>query len=217
MKTLPITLISLAALSLSACATFSPNPQNVLLAGIAEENIKPIPTAEDAATAQAGSTDLLSAVSPDVVLAESQIRSTFTDPTCGQFSMNALAFASTPELPEGGASFGTGLMKTILLGTLAGAASGGVASLGIGSAFVETAVAGTANQIVFNSSGPLVDKVVPDIGVSVTSAEKVAEINTAAQRLGCAEPAWVNTLSTTEAAALLAKLNAEGEAARAAQ
>ncbi len=219
MKTLSITLTSLAVLSLSACATFTASPQDALLAGIAAENIKPLPSDDAAADAASASIDLnpLSVVAPDVVLAESQIRSTFTDPTCGQFSMNTLAFAATPELPTGGASLGTGILKTLIMGTIAGAASGGVASLGIGSAFIETAVAGTANQIVFNGTRPIVDKVIPDIGVSVTSAEKMTEIKTAAERLGCAEPSWAGKLSTIEAGALLTKLNAEGEAARAAE
>ena len=218
MKILSFTLTSLAALSLSACASLSASPQDALLGGISEEHIKPVieDTAAETGEAAAGTTGALSTFAPNVVLAESQIRSTFSDEACGQFNMNALAYAAGPELPEGKQSLGTGIVKTLVMGTIAGAASGGVASLGIGSGFLEAMAIGTANQMVFNGSKPVVDKVIPDIGVSVTSAEKTAEIKEAAERLDCAEPAWMDTINRTEASALLAKFALETEAAEAA-
>jgi len=69
MKTLSITLTSLAVLSLSACATFTASPQDALLAGIAAENIKPLPSADDAAASASVDLNPLSVVAPDVVLA----------------------------------------------------------------------------------------------------------------------------------------------------
>ena len=224
MKILSFTLTSLAALSLSACASLplvskSLSPQDALLGGISEEHIKPViedTAATESGEAAADSTGLLSTLAPNVVLAESQIRSTFSNEACGQFNMNALAYAASPELPEGKQSLGTGIVKTLVMGTIAGAASGGVASLGIGSSFLEAMAVGTTNQLVFSGTRPVVDKVIPDIGVSVTSAEKTAEIKAAAARLDCEEPAWMDTISKTEASALLAKFSLETEAAEAA-
>ncbi len=216
MKTFSTMLTSLTVISLSACASLSQSPQDVLLGGIDEDKLKPEVTATAEGTSETANLGMPSLVAPHVVEAESQIRATFPDETCGQFNMNALAFAAVPSLPEGKQSVSTSILKTLIMGTVAGAASGGVASLGIGSAFLETMAVGTANQLVFNGTRPVVDKIFPDIGASVTSAEKATEIKTAAARLDCAEPSWVDTLSTAEAKALLAKFALETEAAEAA-
>lgn len=202
MKTLSLTLASLAMLSLTACSTLSPNPERALLSGIAAENIKPAPLSAEELAAANG-TSGIDLTPPHISLAESQIRASASNPTCAQFNVNTLAFAARPETP----SFGTGLMKTVIMGTIAGAASGGVASLGIGSTFIESAVVGTANQVVFQTSEPYVDKVIPDVGF--TGTEKELEIKEAADRVGCPYPEWVSTLSPAEAAVLSSKLNAE--------
>ena len=200
MKILSLTLTSLAVLSLAACSTLK--PEDALLAGISADQIKPAAvSAADAASTAAGTNRAAS-------LAESQIRASFSNPTCTQFNMNALALAATPTTP----SFGTGLLKTIALGTIAGVASGGVASLGIGSAFVETAVASTANQVVFNGAAPVVDKVIPDGTVGLT--EKEVALSDAAQRVGCSTPSWTRGLSVKDAAMLVKKFNGEAKANR---
>jgi len=206
MNKFSLTLASLAVISLAACSTLSPNPEKALLANIAEENIKPAPlSAEEVAAANAASG--IDVTPPHIALAESQIRASASNPTCAQFNVNTLAFIARPETP----SFGTGLMKTIVMGTIAGAASGGVASLGIASTFIESAVVGTANQVIFSASEPYVDKVIPD--ASIGGSEKELEIKEAADRVGCPYPEWATTLSPTEAGLLSAKLNAESLAA----
>ena len=206
MNKLSLTLASLAVLSLTACSTLSPNPETVLLAGIAEQNIKPAPLSAEEIAAENAANGIV-VTPPHIALAESQIKASASNPTCAQFNVNTLAFISRPETP----SFGTGLMKTIVMGTIAGAASGGIASLGIGSSFVEAAVVGTANQVVFQTSEPYVDKIIPD--VSIGGSEKELEIKEAADRVGCPYPEWVSTLSPKEAAVLSSKLNAESLAA----
>lgn len=208
MNKLSLTLASLAVISLTACATLSPNPETALLAGIAPEKIKPAPlSAEEIAAAEAAASGI-EVIPPHIALAESQIRASATNPTCAQFNVNTLAFVARPETP----SFGTDLMKTIVMGTIAGAASGGIASLGIASSFVEAAVVGTANQVVFQTSEPYVDKIIPD--VSIGGEEKNLEIKEAADRVGCPYPEWATKLSPKEAAVLSAKLSAESKAAQ---
>ena len=202
MKILSLTITSLAVLSLSACSTLK--PEDALLGGISADKIAAAPlSAEEAAAA--GTSGVTSSAS---LLAESQIRGSFNNPTCGQFNMNALAFSAKPETP----SFGTGLLKTIILGTLGGVASGGVASLGIGSAFVEAAAVGTANQVVFNGAQPAVDKVVPD--GTVGSTEKSIALKEAANRVGCPNPTWAQRLSPKDANRLLKKFDVERKAAK---
>jgi len=196
MKTLSLTLTSLAVLSLTACA--STKPENLLFSGIAADKIAPAKVAE--ADPESG----LNAMN----IAERRIRSSASNPTCAQFNMNALAFAAAPEVP----GFGTDIIKTIIMGTVAGAASGGIASVGIGSAFIETAVAGTANQIVFNGVRPVVDKVVPDL--TVGGSEKTATLKSAAERVSCPDPTWLSAMTPIENKVLLAKLNGEAVAAQ---
>ena len=197
MKTLSLTLTSLAVLSLTACSTLSAKPDDLLFGGIAPEKI---------AAAK------VVAVDPDegldaMNIAERRIRSSVSNPTCAQFNMNALAFAAAPEVP----GFGTDIIKTIIMGTVAGAASGGIASVGIGSAFVETAVAGTANQVVFNGVKPVVDKVVPDL--TVGGSEKTAALKAAAERVSCPDPTWLSAMTPIQNKVLLSKLNGEAVAA----
>jgi len=196
MKTLSLTLTSLAVLSLTACA--STKPENLLFNGIAADKIAPAKVAE--ADPEAG----LNAMN----IAERRIRASASNPTCAQFNMNALAFAAAPEVP----GFGTDIIKTIIMGTVAGAASGGIASVGIGSAFIETAVAGTTNQIVFNGVKPVVDKVVPDL--TVGGSEKTAALKTAAERVDCPDPTWLSAMTAIENKVLLTKLNGEAVAAQ---
>ena len=212
MKTLSLALTSLAVLSLTACATFSTSPEEALFSGIDSSKITPVA----ATVAGSDGSDKVSFGSGSIFggeqsaaskLAESQIRASASNPTCAQFNVNALAFAAKPETP----SFGTGLIKTIALGTVAGFASGGVSALGIGSSFLESTAIGTANQVVFNAADPLVDKVIPD--GTIGGSDKELAIKAAAQRVGCSNPSWASTLNPLEAAALSSKLNKESKAA----
>ena len=196
MKILSLTLTSLAVLSLAACSTTS--PEDTLLSGISDDKIKTTTVSAD---------DVGTVTSSAARLAESQIRGSVYNPTCAQFNMNALALSATPTTP----SAGTGLMKTIALGVIAGVASGGVASLGIGSAFVEATAVGTANQVIFNGATPIVDKVIPDSSVGLT--ERGIALQDSAERVGCPNPTWAQELSPKEAAALLAKFELERKAA----
>lgn len=185
-------------MSLTACSTLSKKPEDLLFGGIAADKIAP------AKAVEVDPEDGLNAMN----IAERRIRSSASNPTCAQFNMNALAFAAAPQVP----SFGTDILKTIIMGTVAGAASGGVASLGIGSAFIETAVAGTTNQIVFNGVRPVVDKVVPDL--TVGGSEKTAALKTAAERVDCPDPTWLSAMTPIENKVLLTKLNGEALAAQ---
>lgn len=112
-------------------------PSETLLAGL-----------ETSTDTQIGSTKLLSA----------------SDPTCLTFYKNTTAFVSQPaDLGVGGPaapSFGGSLMKTLVLGTLAGVASGGVAAIGIGNSFAEAALIGTASQVTYNTGSTVYDKIV---------------------------------------------------------
>lgn len=215
MKNLKFTLISTVVVSLAACSTV---PEDALFAGIDSSKIAPVAESTENAEGAEGSNKIsfgsgslfggATEQSAASKLAESQIRASASDPTCAQFNVNALAFAGKPETP----GFGTNLVKTIALGTIAGFASGGVASLGIGSAFLEATAIGTTNQVVFNSAGPAVDKVIPS--GAVPASEKELTIKAAAERVDCPYPSWVSTLSPREAAALSAKLNVESKAAQ---
>lgn len=198
MKTLSLTVSSLLIVSLSACSTLSSKPEDLLFGGISPDKIAPAKVA--AVDPEAG----LDAMN----IAERRIRSSVSNPTCAQFNMNALAFAAAPEVP----GFGTDIIKTIIMGTVAGAASGGIASVGIGSAFVETAVAGTTNQIVFNGVKPVVDKIVPDL--TVGGSEKTVALKTAAERVGCPDPTWLSAMTPIQNKVLLTKLNGEAVAAQ---
>ena len=66
-----------------------------------------------------------------------------SNPTCVQFYKNTANFVSLPSadvsLPSApsGPSFGGTLLKTLVLGTLSGVASGGVAALGISNSFAD--------------------------------------------------------------------------------
>jgi len=186
MKIFKITALSIATLSLSACATYAPHaadetPQklskvlsgDLLLAGIDAEQI----------SAEGVSASRLSSLNP----------------VCQTFNTNAAKFAEVvisqanigPKPPGGG--LGTNLLKTVAFGTLAGAASGGVGSLGIGSSFLELALAGAANQVVFQGSNTAYNAVTSKMGKK--SLEGAAEIispyqkiEAAASQIGCPAP-----------------------------
>ena len=141
-------------------------------------------------------------LTPEMNLAADAIRASGANPVCGQFNMNSLAALSDPTK---GKIPGIGILKVIAVGAISGATGGLVSELGIGSEFVETAVAGTVNQVVYNTSKPIIDGLLP----SGQDADTVAEIYTAADSINCAKPAWAEALSPKDAKILLAYLTAE--------
>jgi len=195
MKTLTIAALSIATLSLSACATYAPHgaddeaikisknfkPSDILLAGIPSDKLS------------------LDGVSPRKLGLQ--------DPTCVTFYKNAASFAKIPaaKLPGapgvpglGGGGLGVNLLKTIALGTVAGAASGGVGSLGIGSSFLELALSGAANQVVFQGSNAALNTVTSKIaskkagklvdGLPAVELSPFQHIESAAEKIGCSAP-----------------------------
>lgn len=101
---------------------------------------------------------------------------TAEDPVCLQFYGNAAQYLARNKSSGGG----SGIIKTVGLGILAGVASGGVSAIGIGSAFIETAVASTANQIVFQGG----QKILSDTAGPKT-ADPMLNVSASAERLGC--------------------------------
>ena len=163
--------LGVAALSLCACQTTAPvsSPSETLLADIDTSTIS-----------QAGTTTLLNS----------------SDPKCLTFYKNTSAYVAQPAALNAGVptglSFGSSLLKTVVLGTLAGAVSGGVASVGIGSSFAEAALIGTASQVTYNAGDTVYDSIVgkPEVPVTpeVPVLEPMQEIEKAAGVLGCPAP-----------------------------
>lgn len=119
-----------------------------------------------------------------------------SNPTCLKFYENTAAFAALPAAalsPSSDPSFGDTLLKTVVLGTLAGVTSGGVAAIGIESAFVETALIGTASQVTYNAGGSVYDKILGEDSIdpelpTVPVLTPMQEIEKAATVLGCPAP-----------------------------
>lgn len=165
--------LGLAVVSLTACQTSRvTSPSDVLLADI-----------KTADSAQIGTIQALSA----------------SDPTCLQFYQNTANFAALPVADISGPkppSFGDKLLKTVVLGTLAGVASGGVAAIGIESSFAEAALIGTVSQVTYNVGDSVYDNIVgdgtPDPAVpavpAIPALTPMQEIEKAAAALGCPAP-----------------------------
>lgn len=178
MKFLAVTALSIVALSLTSCATYAPHaadetPQKVsssdmLLSGISADKIT------------------LDGISPNKLSAE--------NPTCLKLYANTVSYMSRPQ----GAARAKGFGKTLALGLLAGAASGGVASLGIGSGFLEAALAGTANQVAFQGGKTALDKV-------AGGDSEEDKIGMAASQLGCPKPDMAAMKASKKAAKALKK------------
>ena len=124
-----------------------------------------------------------------------------SNPTCLQFYKNTANFVSLPSadvsLPSApsGPSFGGTLLKTLVLGTLSGVASGGVAALGIGNSFAEAALIGTVSQVTYNTGSTVYDGIVGKSGADdvpgvadVPALTPMQEITKAAATLGCPAP-----------------------------
>ncbi len=186
MKNFAVIALSIAALSLTACATRAPHAVDE--------------TPQKLSKVLSGDL-LLAGIDADTISADGISASSLSsqNPACQTFNKNAAKFAEVvisqanvvPKPPGGG--LGTNLLKTIAFGTLAGAASGGVGSVGIGSAFLELALAGAANQVVFQGSNAAYNAATSSAGKK--GLEGAAEIippyqkiQTAAAQIGCPAP-----------------------------
>lgn len=163
--------LCLALLSLSACQTTSGATvaNDVLLSNISATDIS-----------TTGATRLLNSSSP----------------TCLTFYENTAKFAALPAADLSaptGPSFGSKLLKTVVLGTLSGVVSGGVSAIGIESQFAEAALIGTAGQVTYQAGGTVYDKIVktdvPNPAVpAVPALTPMQEIQKAANLIGCPAP-----------------------------
>lgn len=164
--------VGLAVLSLTGCQTLGgggslPSPDALLLEGIdvpvVAENM-PIPQLST------------------------------SDATCLKFYANTASFASIPtaeldlDMPDMPGmpgvpekpSFGSSLVKTLVLGTISGVVGGGVSSLGIGSNFVESALIGTATQVTYNTGDTVYDSILGDKTPDLSTPEGQAAAAAAA-------------------------------------
>jgi hypothetical protein len=117
------------------------------------------------------------------------------DPICLQFYANGTQYVT-----QNTASGGTSFAKTL---ALAGAASGGIASIGIGSAFLETAIAGTANQVVYQGGQKVLDN------NQNAKPDPIADVNARAGALGCPPMSMATIKASKEAAKALKKKDKE--------
>ncbi len=163
------------ALTLTACQTTSPSisPSDLLLANI-----------DTSVISQSASLSTLGT----------------TNPTCATFYENASKLLSQPVVSDvisTKPSFGSVLLKTVVLGTLSGVSGGAVAGLGIGSALAETAAVATASQVTYGLGSSVYDSVgdkIADGADAATAAANLptlsplAEIEKAAAQIGCVAP-----------------------------
>ena len=135
-------------------------------------------TAAPAPVAATPQQQLFSSISPSIYNGTLTVQNrTAEDQVCLQFYNNAAGYIARNTTSSGA---GMGILKTVALGVLAGAASGGVGALGIGSAFLETAAASTANQIVFQGGQKVLDgQAKPD------AADPMVNVAASAQAIGC--------------------------------
>ncbi len=173
MKSLTLTLSAVMALSLAACQTTgsAKTANEMLFSGIDAGKI----SAEGPSAATLGA----------------------ENPTCLKFYANTTRYITQPQPGKVAKNFG----KTIALGMLAGAASGGVGSLGISSSFLELALAGAANQVVFQGGQTALDKVTGEAD-KLTPQE---EIDDAAAKLGCPAPSKAAMKGAKKAAKAMKK------------
>jgi len=175
--------LGIAVISMSACQTMPSanlaNPNDILLSDITTSGID-------------------GSVVPTKLSA--------SNPTCLKFYDNTatyMAAINAPQSAPSGPSFGSLLMRTLVLGTLSGVASGGVAAIGIENAFAEAALAGTANQVTYQMGGKVYDSVMkkdPAAAVpAVPATDQFANIQNAAKLIGCPAPD-ANALAPLQAA-----------------
>jgi len=162
--------LGIAVISMSACQTMPSaklaNPNDILLSDITTSSIggSALPTKLSAA-----------------------------NPTCLKFYDNTASYMAAVQAAQSapqGPSFGSILMRTLVLGTLSGVASGGVAAIGIENAFAEAALAGTANQVTYQLGGKAYDSVMKKdpSDPAIPANQQLNDIENAANLIGCPAP-----------------------------
>lgn len=174
--------LGIAVISMSACQTMPSanlaNPNDILLSDVTTSSIdgSVVPTKLSAA-----------------------------NPTCLKFYENTASYMAAVQAAQAapqGPSFTDLLLRTLVLGTLSGVASGGVAAIGIENAFAEAALAGTANQVTYQLGGKAYDSVMkkdPAAAIVIPESQQLADIENAAKLIGCPAPD-ANALAPVRAA-----------------
>ena len=143
-----------ALLTLTACSTFGggktlPSADSILLGGVDVPSVS-----------QGVSVAQLSASNPTCLKFYENVSSFVAIPT-SKLALDVPGVPGAPGVPgvPSGPSFGSSLLKTVILGTLSGVVSGGVASLGISNSFAEAALIGTATQVTYNTGETVYDSI----------------------------------------------------------
>ena len=140
-----------ALLTLTACSTFGggrtlPSADSILLGGVDVPSVS-----------QGVSVAQLGASNPTCLKFYENVSSFVAIPTA-KLALDVPGVPGAPGLPSR-PSFGSSLLKTFVLGTLSGVASGGVAAIGIGNSFAEAALIGTAAQVTYNTGETVYDSI----------------------------------------------------------
>ena len=170
-----------ALLTLTACSTFGggktlPSADSILLGGVDVPSVS-----------QGVSVAQLSASNPTCLKFYENVSSFVAIPTA-KLALDVPGVPGAPGLPSR-PSFGSSLLKTFVLGTLSGVASGGVAAIGIGNSFAEAALIGTAAQVTYNTGETVYDSIlgsnkVPDPSTPEGQAAIAAEAAAKAHDVG---------------------------------
>ena len=170
-----------ALLTLTACSTFGggktlPSADSILLGGVDVPSVS-----------QGVSVAQLSASNPTCLKFYENVSSFVAIPTA-KLALDVPGVPGAPGLPSR-PSFGSSLLKTFILGTLSGVASGGVAAIGIGNSFAEAALIGTAAQVTYNTGETVYDSIlesnkVPDPSTPEGQAAIAAEAAAKAHDVG---------------------------------
>lgn len=170
-----------ALLTLTACSTFGggktlPSADSILLGGVDVPSVS-----------QGVSVAQLGASNPTCLKFYENVSSFVAIPTA-KLALDVPGVPGAPGLPSR-PSFGSSLLKTFVLGTLSGVASGGVAAIGIGNSFAEAALIGTAAQVTYNTGETVYDSIlgsnkVPDPSTPEGQAAIAAEAAAKAHDVG---------------------------------
>jgi len=160
------------------------------VAALAVMAILSVSACQTTGAAQSANDTLYANIEADKISASGDAsRLSATDSTCVTFYQNTASYITQPATVPG-KSAGSGLLKTLVLGSLAGVASGGVAALGVRSSFAEAALVGTVSQVTYNTGDTIYDKIIgPDeVETEETPLTPMEEIEAAAKALGCPSP-----------------------------
>ena len=181
MRFLHTLTVGSALLTLTACSTFGggktlPSADSILLGGVDVPSVS-----------QGVSVAQLGASNPTCLKFYENVSSFVAIPTA-KLALDVPGVPGAPGLPSR-PSFGSSLLKTFVLGTLSGVASGGVAAIGIGNSFAEAALIGTAAQVTYNTGETVYDSIlgsnkVPDPSTPEGQAAIAAEAAAKAHDVG---------------------------------